>query len=71
MLKNPHLKRNLMPENICTRLAEKLKQSEYTMKCTVTGSAYDAEIKLTRAVSGSECLLDTAREQWQLWSYFS
>lgn len=35
-----------------TRLAEKLKQSEYTMKCTVTGSAYDGEIKLTRAVSG-------------------
>lgn len=35
-----------------TRLAEKLNQSEYTMKCTVTGSAYDGEIKLTRAVSG-------------------
>ena len=35
-----------------TRLAEKLKQNEYTMKCTVMNSVYGEEIKLTRVVSG-------------------
>ena len=35
-----------------TKLAEKLKQGEYTMKCTVTNSAYDGEVKITRTVSG-------------------
>ncbi|MDE6149802.1 MAG: hypothetical protein K2F81_06880 [Ruminococcus sp.] len=35
-----------------TKLAEKLKQGEYTMKCTVTNSIYDGEVKLTRILSG-------------------
>lgn len=35
-----------------TKLSEKLKQGSYTMKCTVTNSAFDEEIKLMRMVSG-------------------
>lgn len=35
-----------------TELANRIKQGEYTIKCTVTSSAYDDVIKLTRVVNG-------------------